>query len=113
MRVGIPAPALGSPPRALGRSPSPMSMPPVPKKEEKQGPKKKKKAKKNHPPVTLKPNPALVLKGRQAPRIRVLCRLKRPRGGDDKGYCKGLYKGPILYAHIWEFPKIGDPNRVL
>ena len=46
MRVGIPAPALGSPPRALGRSPSPMSMPPVPKKEEKQGPKKKKAKKK-------------------------------------------------------------------
>ena len=46
MRVGIPAPALGSAPRALGRSPSPMSMPPVPKKEEKQGPKKTKKAKK-------------------------------------------------------------------
>ena len=49
MRVGIPAPALGSPPRALGRSPSPMSMPPVPKKEEKQGPKKKKGQKKSPP----------------------------------------------------------------
>ena len=50
MRVGIPALALGSPPRALGRSPSPMSMPPVPKKEEKQGPPPKKKGQKKSPP---------------------------------------------------------------
>ena len=39
-----------------GWDPSPMSMPPVPKKEEKQGPQKKrqkKKANKNHPPVKV------------------------------------------------------------
>ena len=36
----------GLPPRALGRSPSPMSMPPVPKKAEKQGPPPKKRQKK-------------------------------------------------------------------
>ena len=47
-----PSPGPRVSPRALGRSPSPMSMPPVPKKEEKQGPPPKKKRPKKKKKIT-------------------------------------------------------------